>query len=120
MKNSNNTVLSGTISGTTPINGSAIDASQIYQASFQFSTASTTAAGIYKVQMSNDIQASGTFNPSTYMHWSDISGATVTVTANVQAASIILSTVCARALRVVFTPSSGTGSVIVNMFTINV
>lgn len=120
MKNTNPKVLSGTISGTTPIVGAAIDASQMYQASFQFTTVDTLAAGTYKIQMSNDPQPNGTFAPNTFTHWSDIASASATVTANTQAAAIILLVVTARALRVVFTPTAGSGTAVVNMFSINV
>jgi len=102
---------------TASINGSAIDASQMYQVSFQTVTLDTAAAGTMKIQMSNDPQPAGTYTNFTPTNWSDIPNSTSTVTAGV-ASPIILSVVSARWLRVVFTRSAGTLTINVNMFAI--
>lgn len=115
MKNVNATVISNTSAASR--NSSQIDASQLYQASFQTIFAQSDVTGTVKIQMSNDLMPSGMANTAfTVTNWSDIPNATATITAGV-VAPIILSVVSARWLRVVFTRSGGsTGAVTCNMF----
>jgi hypothetical protein len=117
MKNTNALVLSGAATGN--VTGTAIDGSQMYQASFQVISGDAAVAGTVKIQMSNDLQPQGTFNPSAYTNWSDIPSATSTVVAG-SGPPIILSVVSARAIRVVFTRTGGATTIKVNMFSINI
>lgn len=98
--------------------GTAIDSSQIYQATFQPIFGDTTVTGgTVSVQMSNDIPpvnyAQGQFTPT---NWSAIPNASSAITSGV-ASPIILSTVSARWLRVVFTVgTAGTSTINTTMF----
>ncbi len=105
MKNVNAVVLSAASNGSA--NGSQIDASQLFQASFQFKGTGGDEAGTVKIQMSNDLCTDGTL-PSAFVvaNWSDVPNASSSITSGA-GAPIILSTVSARWLRVVYTRSSG-------------
>lgn len=119
MKNTNAVVLSAL--GDASRTGAAIDASQIYQATFQPIFVDATATGTVKIQMSNDVCNSGTLPSSfTPTHWSDIPSATSTITSGV-GAPITLSITSVRWLRVVFTRSAGGASLVtVTMFAIDI
>jgi hypothetical protein len=110
-------VLSAAISGTTPINGGKIDTNQLIQMSFQYYSTDATSAGTVKVQMSNDATPMGSYNAADFTptHWSDIPSATGAVVAGV-GAPILLSNMAYRWVRVVFTPSAGTGVANVQYF----
>lgn len=115
MKNVRSVVLSNTTASSR--DGNTIDASQLYQVSFQTVIAQNDVTGSMKIQMSNDVPTYGTLPSSfTPTNWSDIPNATATITAGV-AAPIILSVVSAGYLRVVFTKSGGsTGAITTSMF----
>lgn len=101
--------------------GVTIDADQLIDVSFQAIFGDTAAAGTLLVQMSNDLcpysNLPANFTPT---HWSAYPSATTTVVAGV-VAPIIITQVCARWLRVVFTSSvAGTSTIDVNLFGLSV
>lgn len=112
MKRTNPTVLSGAATGN--VTGAAISASLLIQGSFQIVTGDAAVAGTVKIQMSNDQNPAGDYDAGfTPTNWSDIPSATSTVTAGV-GAPILLTTMAYRFIRVVFTRSAGTTTIIVN------
>lgn len=103
-------------------NGIKIDSSQLLQASFQAIFADATAAGTVKIQASNDINTSGTFNAVNFTptNWSDIPGAVATVASGV-CPLIPLTNMSFGWIRAVFTRSSGGSSTVnVVMFAVGV
>jgi hypothetical protein len=114
MKNINCIALSAV--DTSSQNGGAIDANQLICASFQAVFADITAVGTVKVQASNDINTTGynsnNFSPT---NWSDISGATVAVSAG----GVVLIPkfdLSYQWIRAVYTRTSGgSTTVVVNM-----
>lgn len=98
-------------------NGNVIDSNQLFAASFQAVFGDVTAAGNIQIQASNDISAPGApVNSPGPTNWTNITGATATVTAG---ASVLvsLSNINYRFLRVVWTNTSGGSTTInVNMF----
>lgn len=101
---------------TVSVNGPAILADQLISASFQASFADTAAAGTIQIQASNDVILSA--SPPT--HWSNITGATSTVTAGV-APIIFISNMCYKWVRVSFTSTTpGTSTMAVAMFAFGV
>ena len=95
-------------------NGSQIEASQLYAASFQAYFGDDTAAGTLKVQASNDecfvFYQPGNF---TVTNWTDIPNASASVSSG---ASVLIPTLqlSYRWLRVVYTAGSG-GSTTINV-----
>jgi hypothetical protein len=116
MKNVNVNVLSGAATGS--INGPVIDASQIYEASFQSVAGDGAVAGTIQIQMSNDLAPAGTYTAFTPANWTNFPGtSSATISAGASTA-ILLPAVSARWLRVVFTRTAGTTTINVNMFAI--
>lgn len=122
MKYVNSTVVTAH-SDVSSFNGSKIDSSQLFQASFQAFFSTVTFGGTVKIQASNDPCADGmapsSFSPT---HWSDVPNATVTVTAGSAGTHIIAKfDTSYRWLRVVVTQTTpGDGLVTVNMFGVSV
>lgn len=103
------------VSDASNATSSKIDTGQWLSASFQASFgADGAAAGTLKVQASNDPCPYGNqaknFTPT---NWTDVSGATATVTAG-GSVLIPLTTVNYRWLRLVWTPTGGAGTLTVN------
>lgn len=93
-------------------NSSPVDCSYVLNMSAQAYFSDAAAAGTLKFQASND-PLSTTGGP---VHWSDITGATVTVAAG--ATSIILQfNVCYQWIRAVWTSTGGAGTFTVNLKT---
>lgn len=116
MRNVCQTIFSASDVGST--NGSQVDANQLVSASFQVRISDTDLAGTIKIQASNDPITSGSarmnFTPT---NWSDIPNASVTVTAGVPSAGIILIPNMAFSwIRVSLTQTTpGSGTAVVNM-----
>ena len=87
------------------INGSAIFAANLFSCSVQLA-ATGSAAGTMKLQASNDESNASGFVPT---NWSDISGATVSVS-GAGAFLIPKTDLCYQWVRVVYT-NSGTGTI---------
>jgi len=104
MRVTNIVVLSGSDTGN--VTGSAIDANQLYQASFQVFTGDVTAAGTVKIQMSNDVCTSNAlaFTPT---NWTDILNASISVASGVAANPIEIANMKYRWIRAVYTRSGG-------------
>jgi hypothetical protein len=119
MRPVNASVLSG--ADTISVNGSSIVADQLVSASFQATFGDTTAAGAIQIQASNDIPPAGNVPASfTPTNWSNITGATSTVTAGV-APLILITSVCYRWMRVSYTSTTpGTSTMNVIMFAFGV
>lgn len=102
---------------TPSFNGDAIDTSQMLYLSAQAVTAGGASPSFtVKLQMSNDVCLTGNQpTPFAPTNWTDISGASVTVSSN-GAALIPKTDLTYRWVRVVVTFTSGTGNVIVNVF----
>lgn len=112
MRNGNFNVLSAV--DTSSQNGIQIDANQIIAASFQAVFGDSTADGVFKIQMSNDIcndryQA----NQFTVTNWTDIPNASASIVSG-GSAVITIPQVSYRWLRAVYVSSSG-GSSTVNV-----
>ena len=109
MRNSNSIILSGNNTGN--IVGPVEDAGQIVSASFQVICGDVTANGTVKIQMSNDVNSYGAFQGSFQpTNWTDISGASVSVASGVASNPIVISQMCFRWIRAVYTRSSGGSS----------
>ncbi len=97
------------------INGSAINASQLINASFQTINTDTDVAGTVKIQASNDLPPQGQLSPYTPTNWSDVPNATSAVVAGIGPV-IILQNMAYQFVRAVFTKSvEGTGTMSVTM-----
>lgn len=111
MRNPNFTAFSTTVAGTTDaINGDKTDSGQWVAASATLVTTGDV-AGTAKFQASNDVCASSNvaqeFTPT---HWADVPSATATCSA--AGTKLIAKFDCSyRWLRIVFTPTAGSGSV---------
>lgn len=116
MKYVNVKVLTGSDAGS--VNGSTVDANQLWSGSFHFVSGSATTAGTVKVQASNDVPQAGNAAPIQNFvptNWVDIPSATATITTGSQGL-ITVATMPYRWVRVVFTRSAGAGdTVICNM-----
>ncbi len=97
------------------INGSAINASQLINASFQTINSDTDVEGTVKIQASNDLPPAGQLAPFTPTNWSDIPNATSAVAAGVGPV-IVLQNMAYQFVRAVFTKTvDGTGTMSVTM-----
>lgn len=114
MKYVNAIILSGADTGD--LTGSQIDTSQIFQGSWQIIAADSTAAGTIKIQVSNDLCPEGNLPSSfTVSNWSDLSGASSTLSAG-GIALIPKTDLAYRWMRAVFTYSSGGSSTLIVQF----
>lgn len=95
------------------VNGSAINASQLINASFQTIMGDTTAEGTVKIQASNDLPPAGQLAPYTPVNWSDIPNATSAVAAGV-GPMIVLQNMSYQSVRAVFT-STVAGNTTINV-----
>lgn len=105
------------VDNSTNINGAAINASQLINASFQIYNGDVSAEGTVKIQGSNDLppagQLAGGYVPT---HWGDIPNATSAIAAGV-GPLILISNMSFQWVRAVFTnttPGSTTMSVVMN------
>jgi hypothetical protein len=106
MRNSNSIIMSGANTGN--VTGQNVDAGQIVSASFQVVNGDATAVGTVKIQMSNDICTFGNVAASfTPTNWTDIASASVAVASGVAANPIVISQMCFRWIRAVYTRTSG-------------
>lgn len=113
MRLNNCQILSGANSGN--VNGAQIDSNQLEIMSFHLVQGDVTAAGVFKIQASNDIAQVGP-TPFAVTNWVDIPSATVTLAAGTTQALITLPQVAYRFIRAVYTSTTpGTTTVIVNM-----
>lgn len=103
MRLNNCQVLNGSNSQT--VNGTQIDSNQLEIMSFHMVQGDATAAGIFKIQASNDIAQVGP-TPFTVTNWVDIPNATSTITAGILQALITLPQVAYRFVRAVYTPTA--------------
>lgn len=100
------------------INGLAIDVSKAIQISAQVITTGD-AAGTLKLQVSNDAPVGPQYEPTAQpTNWNDIPSATVTISA---AGTLLIpkTDVCYDWIRVVYTRSSGAGTITVNVKTLS-
>lgn len=90
-------------------NSQVIDASQLFKGSAQ-AVVTGTAAGTLKVQVSNDNYIPAKAPPT---HWNDLSGSSVAIAG---AGNYLIPQVdlCYQWLRLVFTNTSGTGTITAN------
>lgn len=104
---------------TPTFNGTAIATDQMLYISAQVITSSgSSPSATVKMQASNDIPStspSGLPNQFVPTNWTDVSGATVTITTN-GTLLIPKTEICYRWVRFVVTFTSGTGNVSVNVF----
>lgn len=110
MRNTNAIILSA--DNTASSNGSAIDANQMVSASFQVVNGDVSAAGTVKIQMSNDLDSNGNMSPFVPTNWTDIASASIAVASGVAANPIVISQMCFRWIRAVYTRTSGGSSTI--------
>lgn len=117
-KHTSSLVLSA--SDVTSQTSSAIDAVELYAASFQANFGDSTAAGTIHLEASNDI-THAQYVPSTFTptNWTTVPNTTETVTAG--ASTLIpFTNTSYRWLRVVFTSSvAGSSTITVNMFALS-
>lgn len=103
--------------GTANASSSAINASQTFKASLQAVTTGTV-VGTIKIQGSNDVPPSGVqymgFTPT---NWSDLGTAT-NITTGGGTWLVAQQDICYMWLRAVFTFTSGTGTLVVNIKTL--
>lgn len=95
------------------LTSAAIDANQLLSISVQ-SVSTGTAAGTLKLQFSNDAPS----NISAPTNWTDIPSATVSVTA-ASTVGIAKTELCYRFVRVVYTFTSGTGTITANIMALS-
>lgn len=113
MNSINTTILKA--SDSTSQSSSVVDGLNVFSASFQASFSDGAAAGTLQVQASNDIPPSNysvaTFSPS---NWTNVSNGSATVTAG---ASVLVSLpqTSYRFMRVIWTPSAGSGTITCNV-----
>jgi hypothetical protein len=118
----NNPTIIAAASATAAQNSIALDASQVFAASFQIISSSGSNSGSLQIQFSNDpasglsTDANGKLIP---VNWSNL-GSAATVTAGAIASVQIPQSSYAgyRWLRAVWTPSSGAGTITVNAVTL--
>ena len=118
MKHANIVALSGPNTGS--LTGAAIDAVELYKASFQASMGDSTGAGSIIIQASNDI-CNVQYNPSIFVptNWTVLS--TTAFAAGAGSVLIPAFDSSYRWLRVVYTSiTPGTSTISVNMFAVAV
>lgn len=105
MRQVNDIVLSGS-SSVSVVNGSQLDANQMINVSFHLTLSNNLAAGVFKLQASNDVyqvgMQPGTTN-FTVTNWADIPTQTVTITAGTTQALLTVTNAPYRWMRAVYT-----------------
>ena len=116
MRQVNDTVLSGL--DTVSTNGSQLDTNQMINMSFHCTISDSTAAGVFKLQASNDVAPLGIGAQTFVVHnWVDIPNQSITMTTGLEQGILTLSEIAYRWVRAVYTETvPGTGTVIVNRF----
>ena len=116
MRQVNDLVLSG--SDAASVNGSQLDTNQSVNVTFHCVLSDSTAAGTFSIQGSNDVCQTGQSAQNFVVtNWVTIPNASVTMTAGMKQAMIILAETPCRWMRAVWTSSTpGTGTVTVNRF----
>lgn len=105
MKFTNNFPISNTIMSAN-IASAAIDLQQIVKMSAQIIVGTGTATGSIQLQVSNDrVPAANLFNDAVFVNWSNLGSATAVTGTGVLL--IAQQDMCYRAMRVVYTDSSG-------------
>jgi hypothetical protein len=103
--------------GTATVNSAAINAAQTFKASLQAVTTGTV-VGTIKLQGSNDVPPAGNQNMGFVpTNWSDLGSAT-NITTGGGVFLVAQQDICSMYIRAVFTFTSGTGSLVVNIKTL--
>lgn len=106
MRYYNDPVMSATVSASGTTNGTAVNVQLARFASVQ-AVVTSTANGTLKLQVSNDDNGSAT-------NWSDLTGATVSIS-GANTYLIPAQNMSYQWIRAVYTASSGSGTIVVNM-----
>jgi len=101
--------------------GVAQNVNQVVSASFQVTSGDTDIDGTLKIQMSNDAPPNGNLTPGFEpTNWSDISGATTTITNGV-AGPIVIANMCFSFIRATLTAATpGSSTTVVRMNVLSV
>lgn len=104
-------ISAGSMTGTSVINGTAVDIGLLQHVSFQsLWTAGSTPVGVLKLQGSDDLVK----DCSTVTNWTDVPAAaysgTTAVSGNAGASLLTASNLGVKCLRLVYTNTSGTGT----------
>lgn len=111
-------ISAGDIAGNPVPTSAAIDASSIYSVSTQCVTVGSSPTGTLKLQCSNDkVNAANLALDTVPTNWSDIPNASVAVSA--AGVTLIPKTdICYQWIRAIWTQTSGTGTITVNLKTL--